>query len=264
MVKRILTITTWILTALGLVFLLGFARMTHYSAPVTSLQLEITHQPGGGFLPYNQTFAEISEIVGANRTKALGWTNVRSLVAQLNLNPYVASAEASTTIERGFRVKLIERKPVVRFYTTSDQSFYIDDQKVIFPTHPDFIARVIIANGQIGPLAIPQNKAMPLSSLINKTHAAFAIQATADAINRDELMQVLIDQIYIAEDSTIELTPKIGDAPILLGDTTAIRLKISNISAFYKTQSNNPALHTYQTINASFRNQIVCTKRDSL
>lgn len=264
MVKRILTITTWILTAAALVALLGFARTVHYSLPVTGLELEIKQQQEGGFLSYNVVHKEITEMVGANRTKALGWTNIRALKTSLEQNPYVVKAEASSTLERKIKVQLTERKPVVRVFTLTDQSFYIGEDNVLFPTHPDFISRVIVANGNISSLPVPDNSALPLSKLINKKHSVFSVAKTAGAINKDPFMQVLIDQIFINEDETIELSPKIGDSPIYIGDTNYIAQKIFNVSAFFQARSNDPALHNYHTINASFKNQIVCTKRDSL
>lgn len=264
MVKKILTITTWVLTAVALAALLGFARMTHYSMPVTGLELEIKHEAEGGFLIYNQVYAEITDMVGAKRTKSLRATNIRFLLQQLEQNPYVSVAEASTTLERKVKVKLIERKPFVRFYTTDNSSYYIDNKLFIFPVHSEFIARVMIANGQISPLPIPTNRAFPMQKLVNKQHNIFAVAKVAQEINRDEFMKVLVDQIFVTEENEIELSPKIGDASIILGDTNHIRDKIFNISAFFQARSNDPALNTFNSINARFKNQIVCTKRDSI
>ncbi len=264
MVKRILEISTWVISAVGLIALLGFARIGHYSSPVTGLELEIVKEPEGGFLGYNQMHEEITTLVGANRTKSLGSLKVRNLQRQLELNPFVAHAEASTTLDRKVRVKLIERKPFVRIFTANNESYYIDNEYVIFPTHPEFVARVIIANGNISPLPIPENAVLPLSHLMNKQHSAFSIARVADEINRDDFMKVLIDQIFITEENTIEITPKIGDASVIVGDTSNIKNKIVTISAFFQSKSNDPALRNYSSIDARYRNQIVCTKRDSL
>ncbi len=264
MVKRILTVFTWSVSFAGLLLLLGFARQTHYHSPVVGLDLKIEHQPDGSFLPYNKTYAEISEMIGANRTKSLGQLKLMQIKQQLLQNPYVAEAKAYSTIERTFKIEIVERKPFLRFYTNTDQSFYVDDRMVIFPIHPDYVARVLIANGNIGSLPIELNQAVPISKLINRKHPIIQVAAVAQAINRDEFASVLIDQIFIADDSLIELSPKIGDAPILIGDTSHLNEKITSIAAFYRSQANKPQLHQYKIINASIKNQIVCTKKDNL
>lgn len=264
MVKRILTILTWTVSFAGLVALLGFARQMHYLLPVSGLDLTIEHQPDGSFLPYNQTYAEIKDLVGANGLKSLGGTNIKQLEERLRDNPFVAEAEAYTTLERRFRIRLVERKPFMRFFTQSGQTYYIDEQMVIFPTHPEYVARVIVANGHIASVPVEQNHALPLHQLINRKHAAIAVAAVAKVINRDDFLKALIDQIFVTEDSLIELSPKIGNAPIMLGDTTNLSKKMAAISAFFRSQSANPQLGRFKTINASYRNQIVCTQNDTL
>ena len=264
MVKKILEISTWVLSALGLVALLGFARITHYKQAVTGLDLEIQANEEGGFLHYNEIHLSITELVGANITKPLSNIHVLSLQKQLERNPFVAHAEATTTLERRLRVKLIEREPFVRLFTNDNVSYYIDKDKFIFPTQNEHISRVLIANGQIDPLPIPPEAAFKMDQLINKKHPVFSIAKAASAITSDPFMQVLIDQIYVNEKNEIELTPKVGNAPILVGDTTDINQKIFNISAFFQSRANDPRLLEYSSINAKFRNQIVCTKRDTL
>lgn len=264
MVKKILEISTFVLSALGLIALLGFARITHYSQAVTGLDLEIEAQKEGGFLQYNAMHLKITELVGANRTKPLGAIHILALQKNLEQNPFVSHAEASTTLDRRLRVKLTEREPYVRFYTTDNASYYIDKNRVIFPTENDHISRVIVANGQLEPLPIPLQTAFKLDHLINKKHAVFSVAKVAEVITHDPFMQVLVDQIYVNEQNEIELTPKIGDAIILIGDTNDISQKIFNISAFFQSRGSDSRLMEYSSINAKFRNQIICTKRDTL
>ncbi|MBW7846920.1 MAG: FtsQ-type POTRA domain-containing protein [Bacteroidales bacterium] len=264
MVKRILTILTWTLSFAGLVVLLGFARQTHYLKPVSGLDLTIDHQPEGSFLPYNQTYASIGELVGYHGLKSLGSVNLRQLREQLKKNPYVAQAEAYTTLGRKFKIRLVERKPILRFFTQTGQTFYIDDEMVIFPTHMDYVARVMVANGNIPSVPVQDHQALPLQQLMNRKHMVIPVAVVAKAIQKDKLLNVLIDQLFVTDDSLIELSPKIGNAPVILGDTSHLQEKIGAVSAFFRTQSDNPELSRYQSINASFRNQIVCTKNDTL
>jgi cell division protein FtsQ len=264
MLKKILSIVTWIITALGLMALLGFARYTHFNKPLKGLELNIEFPDDGGFLSQLEMHNRISRMIGINERKTLKTVNIIDLKKEINNDPYVRRVDAFTSIDGNVKVKLYEREPFLRFFTKDYQSFYLDKNGVIFPVHPTHTKRVLVANGNINSVKMPAGKTLNVSDpSVSKTHLK-SIFSIASVIEENELLKVLIDQIYISEDNEIELTPRIGDADILLGDSTHLREKLENVSIFYKAKATTSELQNYSRINARFMNQIVCIKRDTL
>jgi cell division protein FtsQ len=264
MIKRILSITTWILTALGMMALLGFARYTHFNMPVKGLELSIEAPVDGGFLSQVEMQGRISKMVGVNERKSLKSINISRLKLDINTNPYVQKVDAFTSINGFLIVKLYEREPFIRFFTRDNQSFYLDHNGVVFPVHPKHTKRVLVANGYIDPIIMPVSKTLHVNDSSIRTSHIKSIYEIASVIEEHALLKLLIDQIYINSLNEIELTPRIGDAFILLGDNLNLREKLENISIFYQAKATTSELPKYSRINAKFMNQIVCTKRDTL
>lgn len=244
--------------------LLGFARYTHFNKPVNGLELNIEFPDDGGFLSQVEMYNRISNLVGINERRSLRTININKIKSEIASNPYVHHVEAFTSIEGQVKVKLYEREPFLRFFTKDYQSFYLDRDGMILPLHSEHTKRVLVANGNIQPIKMPLNNILSVNDpSIVKTQIK-SIFSTATIIEENELLRVLIDQIYINDNNEIELTPRIGDAYILLGDSTDLRDKLENVSIFYKAKATTSDLQNYVMINARFMNQIVCTKRDTL
>lgn len=264
MLKRILSISVWILTALALVALLGFARYTHYNKPIKGLDLSIEGQKVGGFLNHTTMSQDIKDLLAIDLRSPLKTVHITALQTDLLKNPYITKAEASTTIEGIVKVKLYERKPLVRIFTKTDQSMYIDAQGNIFPTHPDYTPHLLVANGYIETI---RNNSSRIANVgdpaFTNSHLQSIVQIATE-IKNNTFLNALIDQIYIDSLNEIELTPMIGDATIVLGDGENLSEKLDNIAIFYKAKATSAELSAYTTISAKYSNQIVCIKRDTL
>ncbi|PKP54096.1 MAG: hypothetical protein CVT92_00760 [Bacteroidetes bacterium HGW-Bacteroidetes-1] len=264
MLKRILSISTWILSAAALVALLGFARYTHFNTPIQGLELIIQAQADGGFIDHAEMNQNIRTLTGIEEAKPLKSIHIKTIRSKLQDNPYIEKTEAFTTIEGHLKVKLFERKPILRIYTQSNQSFYIDHEGIIFPTHPYYIAHVLVANGHVEPITLGIKHTVNIHGKEFLQSPLKDIDVLANAIYQDEFLKVLIDQIYFNSLGQFELTPKIGMATILIGDSQNLDQKLENISIFFKSKATSQELLNYSIINAMYTNQIVCTKRDTL
>jgi len=265
MIKKILSIITWILTAAGLLTLLGFARYDHYRQAVNGIQIEIKSQDQKpGFLSYQEMNRQIAGIINLESQPKISDINIRKLESQLLRNPYVLSAAASTSVNRKLNVTLQERKAMMRVYTTDDKSYFIDEQGIVFPTHPTHVIRALIASGNIEPLSLNKNSTLSLNDTLKSLETLKAVHEIGTILLADDFMNVLIDQIYVTPKNQYELMTSIGGPSILLGDGKNLGQKISNVGHFYKAKAASSELHQYVMLNASYRNQIVCIKRDSL
>lgn len=264
MVKRILSISTWILSACGIIALLGFARYTHYNKPIKGLQVWIKGQKDGNFLDYAETSGAIRSMIGSDLYSPIRSIHVLSLQKTLQANPWLEKAEAATTIEGYLKVKLYERKPIVRIYTESNQVLYMDEKGILFPIHPDYTAHVLVSNGNIDAVNMVNTPIVNTNAKGFNNQPIKAIHKLAIKITKDPFLSLLVDQIYFNPKKEIELALQIGDAEVILGDASQLDQKMDNLATFYKAKATSAEISNYTKINARFINQIVCTKKDSL
>ncbi|MEP7169164.1 MAG: cell division protein FtsQ, partial [Bacteroidota bacterium] len=79
-------------------------------------------------------------------------------------------------------------------------------------------------------------------------------------IANDAFWNAQVEQIYVTEQSEIELIPRVGNHRIILGDASQLDEKFNKLMIFYKQGLNNTGWNNYNTINLKFTNQVVCTK----
>lgn len=260
MLNRILSIIIWTFTAIGIAALLGFARYQYFQSPVKGIELTIIGQHNGSFLDYNKTYSRLQQVSGFKNNALIGSVKIRKIEAELYEIPYLAEVSAYTTIDCVVRYTMIERKPLLRIFTQKLQNFYIDQEGIVFPVSTNHSERVIVANGYIPDVQINNKQKLSVfqKEAGNHLRTSFTL---AKLLQSDSLLSIIIDQIYFNSLNEIELIPKIGNAPILIGDATDLEKKLRNISGFYLAKAGSDEIYQYKSINAKFTNQIVCTKR---
>ena len=70
-----------------------------------------------------------------------------------------------------------------------------------------------------------------------------------------------IEQIYVNENTDIELVPKTGEHEIVLGDVNDLKDKFNKLMIFYLKGLNNLGWDVYKKINLKYKNQVVCSKK---
>jgi cell division protein FtsQ len=83
----------------------------------------------------------------------------------------------------------------------------------------------------------------------------------AKFIENDNFFNSFIEQIFINENSEIELIPKIGKFTILLGNIDDLEEKFDNLKAFIQIGLSREGWNKYETINIKYKNQVVCKKK---
>ncbi len=261
MVKRILSIATWILTGIGILFLMAFARQQYRKSTIKRMDLQIERISNAGFLQNEKLMHAIVRASDSAVGKPVSALKLSKLQAMLNANPWIDQADVSTSINGIVNIRLHERAAVLRVYNRLNQSVYLDQNGILFPENPDFSARVMIANGYI---RFPALAATSTASIFDSAYRATflpQLYKLSQVLEKDVFLNALIDQIYVNSLGEIELSPKMGAATIILGDITELDQKMSKLKTFYKTKAGTEELQNYQSVNLKYKNQIVCTKR---
>lgn len=259
MIKKILSYISWVLTAAGIIVLLGFVRYQQANDSITDINLRITAQHAATFLNYNTTFNELAQYIKLYNKPKFSELNIHQIKTRLLANPYIEDASAFTTLDGKLIVNLHEYNALIRVFTP-EQSFYIDPNGIIFPISEQHTERVMIANGNINDIPWPGNTNPSIFDQEFEESALASVYKLAKLLEKEQLLTLLVDQIYINLNNEIELTPKIGHASILIGDMNDLDKKFKNISYFFKEKSGSEEINHYSLINAKYTNQIICTK----
>ncbi|MCK4408307.1 MAG: hypothetical protein KAV44_11570, partial [Bacteroidales bacterium] len=158
-------------------------------------------------------------------------------------------------------IDVVQRKPVVRVITKSNQNFYIDVNGVLMPLNKNHVARVLIASGNIGNSLLPPAKLKLQTDSLDQNQVLFKIYSLAKFINNNKFLNAQIEQIYINKENCIELIPKVGKHLIIFGDIDNMEEKFENLIAFYKNGLSKVGWDKYKKINLKYKNQVVCTKK---
>lgn len=192
--------------------------------------------------------------------------DIRKLEMIVYNNPSAKKAEVFTTIDGKVKIDLLQRKPVLRIFNESGESFYIDEEGWLMPLSSTFTSRVLIATGSIADrfanryknrIADPEK----ISSVSDTADILRDLFMVTKYINSNEFWRAQITQMNINHDREIELIPRVGNHTILFGDAKDIEEKFSKLMVFYKEGLKNTGWNLYSHINLKFKDQVVCTKQ---
>jgi len=261
-IKKILVYTFWIVIISGLLISVGFVNKQQDSLLCKDLDISINQKDDLFFIDN----LEVTQILKVRGDSIKGQKKSTIDVAQieniLNNHPAVENSEVCVTIDGVVKIKIDQRKPIVRIFNLSGESYYIDDKAKLMPLSDNYTKNVLVVNGNINlPYAIYYKKNMN-DTLVTKKTLLDDIYALAQFINKDSFWSAQIQQLYINQDKDIELVPLVGDQKIIFGDSTMMENKFYKLKLFYQEGLNKTdSWNKYSSINLKYKNQIVCTKK---
>ena len=196
-----------------------------------------------------------TEVGGNPAGKTISAFDLRKLEAELQKDIWVKSSQLFFDNNNRLVVKVLEREPVARVFTTSGTTFYIDSSLTMLPLSGKFSARLPVFT------AFPSDK-MVLS------HADSAllknILTVSMAILKDSFGMALIDQIDVTSQRNFEMIPKIGNTIIIFGDATEVEEKFKKLLLFYREVIVKAGWNKYSEVNVQFKGQVVAKRKGAL
>ncbi len=263
--KTFLQILMWLIPALGLPVILGFAAAEQNNALCTGINVNIDNSDENFFV--DET--DIIEIIYSKGDSLVGspvsQINYNTLEQLILKNPSIKDAQVYVSVEGEVKADIIQRKPVVRIYNIAGESFYIDETGNAMPLSPKFASRIMVANGNIhesfGGLSLFNvNKIEADDSLEAKT-ILDDIFAVVTFVEKDEFWKAQIQQIFVNEKNDIELVPMVGNHKIIFGDKKDLETKFKKLMILYQKGLSKTGWNQYSIINLKFKNQVICTKK---
>jgi len=256
MVKKIIYIAIWVLTAAALIALFVFAREDYLTSPVKAVNVNIEREGDRGFVNEAYLLADIERLY----TKAnIGTVNMTAIQKCLKNNPWVETSTSYIDLDGVLCINLKEYHPVIRVFDDSGKSIYLTENGVGIPTDSLYTPHVLVANGSF--TLRNDSTSYPLNDTLDEDKPLIEALHLYKAINDNAFMKSCIGQVYRDRKGIYDIVVKGTDAQIIIGDTCHIADKLRRAEIFFKQKAESPELKDIKIINFKYKNQVVCTKR---
>lgn len=256
MVKKILSILVWIITAGGIVTLFIFSRSNYLSTPLKSISINLEGSNGHEFVNKDTLLCEIGRICHISSKNSIGNIDMVQIERHLNDNPWIEKSASYIGLDSVLYINAKEYEPALRVFNKSGQSMYVTEHGAVFPTCEAYTPRVLIASGNFD---FPTDVKMT-DSVYQNSGIADALYIR-QAIKKDEFIESCIGQIFRNNAGEFEIAVNEVNAQVILGDTCQIDDKLLKMKIFLKHKLGSEEFNNYKKMNLKFKNQIVCTKK---
>ena len=256
--KRIFQISLFTLTVIGLITLTGFVVINNLHTKINDVKIKIYRDTENGFVNQSEIQHAINNIDSVN-TLQINKVRITNIEKVLIRNPYIDKVDSYITIKGDLLVNIKEKQPIIRIYNSEGNSFYLDKEGAIFPISRQYAPRVLIANGYIKEEVIN-----PIGNIIDSIYNNSTYRdlfKLTQLINKNSLLKAQINQIYINSKGNFDLIPELGNHLIQFGTMVDADIKIKYLDAYYKKYLKTSIWDSYKTINLTYKDQIVCTKK---
>lgn len=251
---RFIAATMWVGAGVALVVLLIAAMRKRDDKTCAGINIEINDVKNNLFADKNDIAGMLTHMSPAIKGKAIKEFDLQAMEKTLEGNMWIKDAELFFDNNEILQVKVKEREPMARIFTTAGKSFYIDKDWMRLPLSTKFSARVPVFTNC--PLDKTKWNAAD-SAVLNQ------VQSITDFLKNNSFWMAQIEQVDYTDKKQFELYPKIGDHKIVLGDGYELEAKFKKLYTFYKEVLAKTGWNTYSAINVQFKGQVVATRKDS-
>jgi len=198
---------------------------------------------------------EILQIINDKGIKAglpIESVNLNELEKNLQSIKWVKHAEMFLDNQQALQIKIEQRIPIARIFTSSGNSFYIDKEGWKLPLKQLTVLRLPVFTG----FPSDQEKLSSPDSLLLKDILHFT-----KAIEQDSFFMAQIAQINMAPNGDFEMVPTVGEHIVLIGTVDNIEDKLNRLYSFYKQVWVQAGVNAYQVLDCRFDHQIVALKK---
>lgn len=252
--KRMGITLLWMAVMCGFVVLLVAAVQDKEASKCKGINVKLAGDEANFFVEEKDIKALITNDRALNPVgMPISNINIANLERIVSHDPWVKNAEIFIDNQRKLNIKVTQREPVARVFTTSGSSFYFDKDGDRVPVSSRYAARV------------PVFTDFPTDAVnLQKADSALAaaVIAMGSYIMADPFWLAQVDQVQITPQREFELTPKLGDHVIAFGEGIDIEKKFSKLLAFYKEGLSKVGWNNYSRIDVAYENEVVCTRRN--
>jgi cell division protein FtsQ len=245
MMRKILTILSVLLLLTCLVAVTIVFAGDKPNDSCTNVQIAVMDKTGESFVQTD----EISQLLKQNSLSLVG-----KKLDEIDYDVVERIAESHRLIERaecyacpsGTVCLYVWQHMPVLHVITAERNYYIDSKGQPAGLSTYSAADVLVATGCI-------NDSMTIRDLYRMT----------SLLRSDPYWDALIEQIDVQPNGEWVLIPRAGDFEILFGSPVNMETKMKRLGVFIEVYLPKMGWDRYSHINLKYKNQIVCTKKQS-
>jgi cell division protein FtsQ len=252
--KKILSVSVWIILASGVVVLLVAAMSKKNAERINGVDIQISGIQNNYFIDKNEVLKILEKANGKKLDKsAMSSLDLTVMENQLGKSEWIKKAELFFDNNKVLQVKITEREPIARLFTVSGASFYIDSTLKRLPLSDKFSARLPVFTGFPTEVRVLKKSD---STLLEQ------VKILSEYINAHPFWMAQIDQVDISSRGDFDLIPKLGNQVIRFGDATDYEQKFNKLLAFYKKVETKVGWNKYSVLDIRYKNQVIGVVRD--
>ncbi len=251
--KKILVAMVWILLASGTVVLLIAAITRKNNEHCSKIEINISGVQNNFFIDKKGMISILEKTNGGRLEKKPLYTiDLALMETELQKSLWIKKAELFFDNNNVLVVKITEREPIARIFTTSGLSFYLDSSLIRLPLSDKFSARLPVFTDFPADVIVLSKED---SSLMRD------IKTISEFIGNNPFWMAQIDQVDISPGRTFDLIPKLGNQVIHFGNAENYHEKFSNLLCFYRQVLSKIGWSRYSSIDVQFKGQVVGVRR---
>ncbi len=253
--KKILSVSVWLVLASGIVVLLVAAINKKNDGHINGIDIKISGIQNNYFIDKSEVLKILEKVNGKKLEKStISSLDLTRMENHLAKSEWIRKAELFFDNNKILQVKISEREPIARLFTESGSSFYIDGSLNRLPLSDKFSAR------------LPVFTSFPTDvKILKKRDSAllYEVKILSEYINAHPFWMAQIDQIDISSEGHFDLIPKLGNQIIRFGDAANYEQKFNKLLAFYKQVETKVGWNKYSVLDVQYKNQVVGVVRNA-
>ena len=250
---KILTVMVWILLGSGTIVLLVAAITKRNNEHCLKTNIDITGVQNNFFIDKNDVIEIMQKTNGGKlESMPIHKIDLAAMEKALQKDQWVKKAELFFDNNNVLQVRISEREPVARIFTSSGSSFYMDSSLKKLPLSDKFSARLpVFTNFPTDVMVLTRKD----SNLLGQ------IKILGEFIGENPFWMAQIEQVDINEAGTFVFIPKIGNQVIYFGSAEDYKEKFAKLLAFYKQIEAIAGWNKYSAIDLKYKGQVIGVKR---
>ncbi|ABG59987.1 cell division protein [Cytophaga hutchinsonii ATCC 33406] len=235
-----------------LLFLISFVENEHANRTIRKTLVRINYEADNYFVDEADilrtlTMNDADQIVG----KKYRDIDLKTLELRLESIKFVDDAQISADHKGTLMVEINQSKPIARIVSQNSPHAYIGSNATALSTSEKFTSRVLIIDGPFASRLMKENY-----MLTDSTGSKYF--QLIEFIDQSPYWKKMISQLTLLQNGDVVMQPQIGNYEIFFGKPTDIEVKFKKIDMFFRDILPAKGWDSYQRVNVSFNNQIVC------
>lgn len=247
---------TWIASVMSILIILFFAIEHKSQMPLKAVAVDIvTLEDQKQIITEDMILDKLKTYLGyeidAANINDLSLVEVEHLIKS---DDRVKTAEVYIDGAEQIHIEVWQRTPVLRVFSDSGESYYLDTEGRKINKIQGVAARVPIVTGRIS----AYREDLLSAEYTGTLRGAYDL---AMQVREDKFLLALIEQIHIDDHDEMILIPKLGDEKIAFGGIEDSDERLENIKEFYEHGLPSVGWSKYHTLKFKYKNALFAERK---